>query len=148
MMKYIALFTSILWLVTTSLSIAAEPEIGKTRTVAGEAYLVRGADRELIKVGALIQQSDIIETMADGAVGITFSDNTTLSIGPKSLLHMEHFAFNPSNLKGKFSANLKKGTLSIISGDIARGNKGAMNIKTPSAVLGVRGTRFLVRVLE
>jgi hypothetical protein len=147
-MRYFLLIPSILWLTTTSLSIAAEGEIGKVRNVSGEAYLIRADARELIELGVPIQQNDILETSADGTVGITFNDNTVLSTGPNSTVHMEQFQFNPSNLKGNFRANLKKGTLSIISGDIARGNSNAMVIKTPSAVLGVRGTRFLVRVLD
>lgn len=147
-MKYFLLIASIFWLTTTSLSIAAEGEIGKVRNVSGEAYLIRADTRELIELGVPIQQNDILETSANSTVGITFNDNTVLSTGPNSTVHMEQFQFNPSNLKGNFRANLKKGTLSIISGDIARGNSNAMVIKTPSAVLGVRGTRFLVRVLD
>ena len=45
-------------------------------------------------------------------------------------------------------ANMLQGTLAVKSGDIARGSPGKMRVKTPFAILGVRGTTFLVRVEE
>ena len=122
--------------------------IGKFRNVKGESYVVRGGDRAKAVVGGVVQRNDVIETAADGSVGITFNDNTVFSAGPNSRVSMEEFKFNPVTLKGSFLAKLGKGTLSVVSGDIARGAPSAMRIKTPSAILGVRGTRFLVRVNE
>jgi hypothetical protein len=42
--------------------------------------------------------------------------------------------------------DMRKGTLTMVSGDIARSSPGAMKVKTPTAILGVRGTRFAVQV--
>ena len=43
-------------------------------------------------------------------------------------------------------ADVKKGTLNVVSGDITRSTPGAMKIKTPTAILGVSGTTFAVKV--
>ena len=43
-------------------------------------------------------------------------------------------------------AKLKKGTLTVVSGDIARSSPGNMKIQTPTAILGVRGTTFAIAV--
>ncbi len=132
-----------------SISVAAEIEgIGKVRIVTGEAYLVRADNRMSVKVGAVVQRSDVIETGSGGSIGITFNDNTVFSAGPNSRVSLEEFKFDPVTLKGSFLAKLGRGTISVVSGDIARGSPSAMKIKTPSAILGVRGTRFLVRVTE
>lgn len=122
--------------------------IGKFRKVKGDTIVERNGDKAKAVVGGLVFQNDVIETAADGAVGITFNDNTVFSTGPNSRVSMEEFKFNPVTLKGSFLAKLNRGTLSVVSGDIARGSPSAMRIKTPSAILGVRGTRFLVRVNE
>ena len=82
----------------------------------------------------------------DGSVGITFNDNSVFSVGPDSWLSLEGFAFDPSTLEGSMLAELQEGTLAVTSGDIARSDPDAMRVQTPSAVLSVRGTRFLVRV--
>lgn len=122
--------------------------IGKFRLVSGESFVVRDGDRIKAAVGGPVEQHDVIETGQDGSVGVTFNDNTVFSAGPNSSVSMEEFKFDPVTLKGSFLAKLGKGTLSVVSGDIARGSPSAMRIKTPSAILGVRGTRFLVRVNE
>jgi len=43
-------------------------------------------------------------------------------------------------------AEVKHGTVQVVSGNLVKGSPGAMRIKTPTAVLNVRGTRFLVKV--
>jgi hypothetical protein len=81
-----------------------------------------------------------------GAIGITFRDNSVFSAGPNSQLAVEEFQFDSRKFKGSFLSRLKRGTLSVTSGDIARGSPEAMKIRTPHTVLGVRGTRFAIRV--
>jgi hypothetical protein len=44
-------------------------------------------------------------------------------------------------------ADVRRGTLSVVSGEITKKTPGALKIKTPSAVLGVRGTTFAVEVV-
>ncbi len=141
----LAIATLLLWTVQANADTAG---IGKFRLVSGESYVVRDGTRSKAEVGGVLHQKDVIETAADGSVGVTFNDNTVFSAGPNSSVSMEEFEFNPVTLKGSFLAKLGKGTLSVVSGDIARGSPKAMRIRTPSAILGVRGTRFLVRVNE
>jgi hypothetical protein len=42
--------------------------------------------------------------------------------------------------------DMNRGTVSMISGDIARSTPGAMKVKTPTAILAVRGTSFVIEV--
>jgi len=139
-------FVAAAYLVWPLLATAQDGVIGKFRVVTGESHVVRDGARSNATIGAPVQQKDAIETGTDGSVGITLNDNTVFSIGPNSRLDMETFEFNPVTLKGSFLAKLGRGTLSVVSGDIARGSPTAMRVRTPSAILGVRGTRFLVRV--
>ena len=46
---------------------------------------------------------------------------------------------------GRFDTSLRHGTLSAVSGKIARQSPDAMKVRTPSTILGVRGTEFVVR---
>ena len=77
--------------------------------------------------------------------GITFLDNSLLSAGPNSVLAIDRFAFDSTTHQGAFESSLKRGTLSVVSGKLAKQSAEAMKVKTPAAVLGVRGTEFLVR---
>ena len=125
--------------------IAAAQDVGTVKTSRGAARIERGGQRLPAPVGAKVRQGDTIVTGADGSVGITFSDNSLLSIGPDSRLAIDRFAFDPTTHKGAFEASLGTGTLAGISGKIAKQSPDAMKVKTPAALLGVRGTEFLIR---
>jgi hypothetical protein len=105
----------------------------------------RGGTRLPAQIGLRIQESDVIATGADGSLGITFADDSLLSVGPNSVVAIERFAFDPTTHRGGFDSTLRTGTLAVVSGKLARQSPDAMKVRTPSAVLGVRGTEFLVR---
>ncbi|MFY7958619.1 MAG: FecR family protein [Elsteraceae bacterium] len=127
-------------------ALASDDEaIGRIKTSVGEAFLVNGAARRPAEVGALVRRSDVIETGRDGAVGLTLTDNSILSAGPNSQLSISNYKFNSAAFNGSMKARLNRGTLAVTSGDIARGSPEAMQVETPTAILGVRGTTFLVR---
>ncbi len=121
-------------------------QIGQVKTVAGEAAIVRDGARLPAKPGDPVYQNDVIETGADATIGITFNDNSVFSAGPDSQLALPQFNFDVQTLNGNMLAELRKGTLSVVSGDITHHTPGALRIKTPSAILGVRGTTFAVEV--
>ncbi|MSP60658.1 MAG: hypothetical protein EXR72_10020 [Myxococcales bacterium] len=132
-----------------SLPAAAAPTaIGKVKVATGQAFLVRGGARLPAKVNDAVLEHDQIETGADGSVGVTFTDNTSFSSGPNTQVAIDNYFFDPANLKGKLLAQLKRGTLMVRSGDLTKQQPGAIQVKTPRTVLGVRGTTFVVSVDE
>ena len=122
--------------------------IGWLKTSNGDVAIVRAGSRLPGSVGMALRRGDVIETGADGSAGVTLADNSLLSAGPRTQLSLDEFTYDSSQLKGSSLANLRYGTLSASSGDIARGTPGAMRIGTPTAMLAVRGTNFLVRVAQ
>lgn len=124
----------------------ANDYIGQVKVSKGTVHIERDGQRLPVSEGTKVKQSDKVVTAADGSVGITFSDNTLISAGPDSVIVIDRYAFNSTTHDGAFDASVKKGTLSVVSGKIAKQSPEAMKVKTPAAILGVRGTEFLVRV--
>ena len=120
-------------------------DIGVVKVSKGAATIERAGQRLPAAVGTKVREGDVVVTGADGSVGVTFSDNSLLSIGPDSRLSIDRFAFDPTTHKGAFEASLGKGTLAGVSGKIAKQSPDAMKVKTPAALLGVRGTEFVIR---
>src|SRR5882672_7959896 len=118
-------------------SLAAEA--GRVKVSKGEVQIERDGKRLPAPVGATIQALDIVKTGPDGSVGITFQDNSLLSAGPNSELVIERFVFDSTTHKGTFA---------VVSGKIVKQSPEAMRIKTPAAIMGVRGTEFVVKVDE
>ena len=83
---------------------------------------------------------------SDLTVGITFADNSLLSIGPNSDFAIERYVFDSTTHVGEFDSRLSKGSLAGVSGKIVKQSPEAMRVHTPSAIMGVRGTDFVVQV--
>jgi len=125
---------------------ARAEDVGQIKVAIGTVHVERDGKQLPASVGMPIRQSDKLVTGADGSAGITFTDNSLLSAGPNSVLIVDHYAFDTRTHVGKFDASLKKGSLAVVSGKMVKQTPGAMRVRTPAAIMGVRGTDFVVQV--
>jgi len=123
-------------------------DVGEIKIVKGAAHIERGAERLALRPGMPVQQADKVVTGADGTVGITFADNSLLSIGPDSRYAIDRYVFDSTTHAGQFDSTLSKGSLAVISGKMVKQSPEAMKVRTPSSIMGVRGTEFVVKVDE
>ncbi len=126
-------------------AVAAAQDAGQIKVSKGSAQIERAGKKLSANVGQVVQPGDVVITGSDGSVGITFRDNSLVSIGPDSVLAIDRFVFDSTTHQGAFDSSLKQGTLAVVSGKLAKQSPEAMKVKTPAAILGVRGTEFLVR---
>ena len=133
-------------IVGTPAARADDTPIAQIKTESGTVYATRDGKRVDLKAGDELYEKDVIDTGADGAIGLTFTDNSILSLGPNSEVALSEYRFDSSNFNGAMTTDIRKGTLTMVSGDIARSSPGAMKVTTPTAILGVRGTSFAVDV--
>lgn len=137
---------TLLALAATMAAVPAVAEIGRIKRVTGTALLERGKARVPAAVGGVVEQGDVVRTGRDGRVAITFSDNSRFAAGPNSRIALSEYRFDDTTRKGSFVTRVDRGSLAIVSGQIAHENKDAMKVRTPTSLLGVRGTRFVVNV--
>lgn len=135
-----------------ALAFAAAPtptaSVGQIKNVTGEVILLRNNNQRTARTGDLVEQADVITTGANSSVGITLIDNSRLSAGPNSSIELKQFRFNPTTQEGESVTEIRRGTLAIVSGQIAKRSPDAMKVQTPTTILGVRGTSFAVKVEE
>jgi hypothetical protein len=136
----------LLMLTCAGATTAQNPQIAQVKTVSGQVSVQRGGAIAPVKVGDPLFEKDVIDTGADGAIGVTFIDNTVMSAGPNSEMALEQYRFDSNNFSGSMLTDMRKGTLNMVSGDIAKSSPTAMKVRTPAAILGVRGTHFAVEV--
>jgi hypothetical protein len=120
--------------------------IGRVKKVVGSAIIERAGQKLPVAPGFVLETGDRLVTGKGGHVGVTFNDNTRFAAGPNSQVSIPEFQFNDTTHEGNFLASVEKGAVAIVSGQIAHSAKDAMKVRTPSALLGVRGTRFVVEV--
>jgi hypothetical protein len=127
---------------------AMAADIGLVKVAKGSVQIQRGTAKIPVTVGTGLQTSDVVVTGADGSAGITFTDNSLVSVGPNSVFSIEKYRFDTTTHSGEFEGNLKQGRLAAVSGKMVQQSPDSMKIRTPSAIMGVRGTEFVVQVDE
>ncbi len=126
----------------------ATADIGQIKVARGTVNVERAGTTLPAVVGMRLQTADTLRTGADGSAGITMNDDSLLSAGPNSVLVLENYQLDAATNQGRFDAALNKGTLVVVSGRIAKQAPDAMTVRTPTAILGARGTEFAVSVGE
>ncbi len=123
---------------------AAAADVARIKSSSGPVHVERGGARLPAGVGTGLQASDTVVTGAKGSVGITFTDDSRMAAGPNSALVINRYAFDQTTHAGVLDASLKRGTLAAVSGRLAKHSPEAVTVRTPTMILGVRGTEFLV----
>ncbi len=125
---------------------ADDTVIGFVKTVAGNASVISSGKTVGAQVGTPIKTGDILKTGAKSSLGVTFKDNTVMSFGPDTELTVDEYLYAPGKGDLKLQASMAKGTLQVVSGVIAKLKPDAVALKTPTGLIGVRGTHFAVKV--
>ena len=128
----------------TMWSVFAGDEAGMIKGVTGSVTIERGTQKLSANPGVLLLISDRVITGADSSVGMTLRDGTLLSAGQNSTLSINKFVFDNTTNMGELDATLKRGTLSVVSGKLSKASPAAVTYRTPSSILGVRGTEFVL----
>lgn len=134
-------------LATSALMAQAQSEpIGYVKTVSGEAWVTTAGQRQSAKPGLAVQIGSQLKTSAAGSLGVTFKDNTVMSFGPDTEMTVDEYLYAPAKKQFKLGARMSQGTLNYVSGVMAKLKPDAVAINTPSGIIGVRGTQFLLQV--
>ena len=143
-----ALLLCALCLTTVAGTAVAGETIGVVRNVSGDAAVTREGKPFPATPGLKIMVGDTLATGPDGTLGVLLRDDSSLSIGPGSRLVLRSFQFAP--LEGKFDlvARITRGTMAYLSGLIGKLAPEKARFETPTATIGIRGTRFAVKVGE
>lgn len=131
------------------LAIVAQPawaEIGRIKRSVGVTSIERGKAKLAPAPGFQLQPGDTLVTGKDGQMSLTFIDDTRFSVGPNSRISVDEFDYNRTTQAGSFVTKVNRGSLAVVSGQIAKSKPDAMKVRTPTSLLGVRGTRFIVEV--
>lgn len=136
----------IFFLFKAAMVCAANQMVAHVSQLNGQVSIKRGGDIIKAEKGTPLQNEDSLSTGSDGSIGIVFIDETTLSLGPNSNLTIQEYVFEPDRSRFSFVVQLLKGTASYVSGLIAKLSPNSARIITPSASIGVRGTKFAIAV--
>jgi hypothetical protein len=139
-------FATILALALSAGAWADEAAIGYVKNVSGDASVTTAGKKQKAEVGTAVHLGSVLRTAARSSMGVTFKDETLMSFGPDTELTVDEYLYAPAQGKLKMGSKLTKGSLNYVSGVIAKLQPEAVNVTTPTGVIGVRGTQFVVKV--
>lgn len=119
---------------------------GRIKVVSGSVFIVRAGALVPAQLGQPVFEADAVRTGADGRVGITFQDDTRVSLGPGSEVRLDRFVYAPADGRLGLALKFVSGIAAYVSGRIAKLAPDAIRLETPAAIVGVRGTTLGIRV--
>jgi hypothetical protein len=131
-----------------SLTHAQAEVVGRLTLVEGQVDILRGGQLPAtpVKVDDGVQPGDVLRTKSLSKAQITFIDNSTLSIAPESRVGIEAYMFDSAQNKRNAVLQLFQGLAHAVVNKVLTSAEPDFVIKTHTAIMGIRGTEFGIRV--
>ena len=121
--------------------------IGDIVESTGVGAIVRNNESLTTDVGFNVSLYDTAQT-ANGRMLIEFLDKAELALTEHTKVYIDEVIYDPDPSKSKMTMRFALGTARFASGKLAMVNKANIDISTPTATIGIRGTDFTTSVDE
>ena len=122
---------------------AQAKKVAVVKLLRGEVEILTLGKTAKLKVEDWVEDGATIKTAEKSFVKLVFVDKSQMNVGPNSEMKIEKFTGKDSGVidlvKGKIRSQVSKDYLQMQDKD-----KSKLFIKTPNAVMGVRGTDFMI----
>lgn len=117
---------------------------GSVQFATGDVQLRRGAVVAAVTKGAEVESGDVVVTGEGGRAQIRFSDGGLVALYPDSQFTVTRYADTGDPAQENFAVSLLRGGMRAVTGLIGKRNPQNYKVTTPTAVVGIRGSAFLV----
>ena len=131
------------------LALAADnTEVGRNSAVKGDVKIL--SVEEFTARQAIVKEpvflGDKVTSRIGSSLQVLLKDDSTFTVGPQCDMVIDKFVYDPKKDTNSLSANVKKGMFRFASGKVSKSNPKEVNITTPTATMGIRGTMVEVLV--
>jgi hypothetical protein len=136
-------------LAITTLPVLAQTEssalrAGIVKIVNGDVRVRDAQGERALKSGDAVFENARLVSGKEGSASVILRDGTTLVLGNNSQFEVQKFAFDATTQNGNIFVNLLEGSMRMLTGLIAKVNPEAIQVKTKTLSVGIRGTDFIV----
>lgn len=139
--KRLVSFSLISMLLSTQV-LAAGGKVAVVKMMRGKVSVEVDGKVKALKKGDWIEEGQVVKTQKKSFVKLVFIDKSSVNVGPDSEMKVEKFSKKEAGLlnlvKGKIRSKVTKDYL-----EMSKGQKSKLYLKSPGAVMGIRGTDFL-----
>ena len=135
-------------LLTLGVSAAFAQELrgGTLKSVQGKVMIVSGDVQRVAVSGDRLSEAERIITGPGAGTALTLKDGTVVSVGPGTTLDLSRAQFDARTQNGSILISLLQGSVRVVTGLLGKLHPEQIKIITPTSVVGVRGTDFIVEV--
>jgi hypothetical protein len=117
---------------------------GIVKIIGGDVRVRDAQGERPLKSGDAVFANDRLVSGKEGSASVVLRDGTTLVLANNSQLEIQKYTFDATTQDGSILVNLMQGSLRMLTGLIARVNPDAIQVKTKTLSVGIRGTDFIV----
>ena len=128
----------------TMTALAADDHVALVKNVSGDVRLIRQGQTLDVTPDTRLQVDDRVIAGSQSTAAIVFRDGTLLTLGGGADIQVRDYVFKPKSSQYAFSLYMAKGSAIYESGKIGKLAPESVKVETPTATVGVRGTRFLI----
>ena len=124
--------------------VAIDPSaVARVVALEGEAKLIRNTSASPLAFGDQLYKGDLIETDNQGFVGLAFTDSTRVVLRRNARFLISDYHYDSERPEAdNFAVSLLRGALRSVTGLLGKRNAERIRYATPTATIGIRGTRF------
>ncbi len=116
--------------------------IGLVTASKGYPEVFRKNRTYILAAQSRIYAEDIVKTDKNSKVAIQMLDDTTFALGPGSHFVLHNYKYSPDMTAPVAQMSITSGSLRTRTANLMKAKKPSFEIRTPLAVVGVRGTDF------
>jgi hypothetical protein len=135
-----ALSSTLAFAQTTAASSAA----GIAKIVTGDVRVSDTQGERALKSGDAVFENTRLIAGKQSSASVVLRDGTTLVLSENSQFNIQKFTFDATTQDGGMLINLLQGSMRMLTGLIAKINPDAIQVKTKTLSVGIRGTDFIV----
>lgn len=144
-MRLASLAAAVAAVLVASVPASAEP-VGQATRVQRFAYQTPPqAQRAPIYRLNPVVRNGRLETVPQGALEVTFTDGSRLTLGSASSIVVDNYVYAPAQGTGQQTIRMTKGVFRFVSGSMP---KDQVRLSTPTTSVGIRGTVVKFKVNE
>jgi hypothetical protein len=142
MMNYL-MGALLIWLIALPAG-AQAAAVGRFTEVAGRVDLLKHGELPAlpVKLQDSVEPGDVIRTKSQARAQITFVDDTTITISPGSRVAIENYMYDAAKKQRQGVLQVFYGMVYTVVHRILQTEKPDFLLKTQTAVMGVRGTKW------
>lgn len=127
---------------------ASAEVVGHITEVQGQVDRLKGGKLPAIpvKLQDAVESGDVLRAKSMSRAQITFIDNSVITISPRSRLAIQAYEFDPAKKKRNAVLRIFQGLAHVVVSKLYKVEEPDFIIETNTAVTGVRGTDFGVRL--